>query len=327
MTPEDMEAQIAAIAEDNAAIEQYRAKFGDEKAAQFAADLYKLRRTPAPATGGLWPGTPRSIIVLIAIWVGLLETADKLPRLLLAYPGYEATLAEYQAKMMQPDLTQAQLEKARNEAKASAYQPDLTSVQLDKSKLETKAASFQPALTAAQAFKAEVDAVAGGAAGGLEGDMSSYTRLHNMFDLLDPEHPNLISRGVLEPDLAPLTVEVMLSEARKAKNARKSDAPAPAPPKAEAKAEPPPTAKPAPSEPTPAPTPLRTPAAFDCAKASMGVDYVICASPELMDAEARLEDALHAAHAAKGDQVKLEQWVWIKRYGADCGLPLKGRPA
>ena len=59
----------------------------------------------------------------------------------------------------------------------------------------------------------------------------------------------------------------------------------------------------------------------------MGVDYVICASPELMDAEARLEDALHAAHVAKGDQVKTEQWAWIKRYGADCGLPLHGRPA
>jgi len=65
-------------------------------------------------------------------------------------------------------------------------------------------------------------------------------------------------------------------------------------------------------------------AAFDCAKGSMGVDYVICASPELMDAEARLEDALHAAHVAKGDQVKTEQWAWIKRY--DCGLPFKGRP-
>ncbi len=58
----------------------------------------------------------------------------------------------------------------------------------------------------------------------------------------------------------------------------------------------------------------------------MGVDYVTCASPELMDAEARLEDALQAAHNAKGDQVKTEQWAWIKRYGADCGLPLKARP-
>ena len=58
----------------------------------------------------------------------------------------------------------------------------------------------------------------------------------------------------------------------------------------------------------------------------MGADYVICASPELMDAEARLEDAYKAAHAARGDGVKAEQWAWIKRYGADCGLPLRGRP-
>src|SRR5208283_1028582 len=85
---------------------------------------YKLRRTPAPVSPApTWSGLPRSIIILIAIWVGLLETADKLPRLLLAYPGYEATLAEYQAKMMQPDITAAQLEKAKLEAKASACTP------------------------------------------------------------------------------------------------------------------------------------------------------------------------------------------------------------
>ena len=280
MTPEDMEAQIAAIAADNVAIEDYRAKFGDEKAAQFAADLYKLRRTPAPPSAGMFSGLPRSIIILIAIWVGLLETADKLPRLLLSYPGYEATLAEYHAKMMQPDITAAQLEKARNEAKASAYQPGTAEAQLEKSKQEARASAWQPLATAAQGLETE-----------------------GRTEALPPPEP----------------------------------ATPPAPPKTEAKARPPPTEKPAPSEPSPptgkpapsepTPAPLRTPTAFDCAKASMGVDYVICASPALMDAEARLEDALHAAHAAKGDQVKIEQWVWIKRYGADCGLPLKGRPA
>jgi uncharacterized protein YecT (DUF1311 family) len=59
----------------------------------------------------------------------------------------------------------------------------------------------------------------------------------------------------------------------------------------------------------------------------MGTDYVICASPQLLDAEARLEDAYRAALAAKGDAVKSERWEWIKRYGPDCGLPLRGRPA
>src|SRR5208283_759817 len=97
---------------------------------------YKLRRTPAPVSPApTWSGLPRSIIILIAIWVGLLETADKLPRLLLAYPGYEATLAEYQAKMMQPDITAAQLEKAKLEAKASACTPAPTPP-----KVEAKAA-------------------------------------------------------------------------------------------------------------------------------------------------------------------------------------------
>jgi uncharacterized protein YecT (DUF1311 family) len=71
---------------------------------------------------------------------------------------------------------------------------------------------------------------------------------------------------------------------------------------------------------------LRTPVAFNCAKQHLGADFVICASPELMDAEARLEDAYQAAHAAKGDVVKTEQWAWIKSFGPHCGLPLRGRP-
>ena len=118
----------------------------------------------------------------------------------------------------------------------------------------------------------------------------------------------------------------------------------PAPPKAEAEATPPPDepapsveAPPAaakteadttpPSEPTHAPAPLRTPTAFNCAKQHMGADYVICASPELMDAEGRLEDAYRAAlHTASADQVKARQWEWIKSYGPLCGLPLRGRP-
>ena len=70
------------------------------------------------------------------------------------------------------------------------------------------------------------------------------------------------------------------------------------------------------------------PTHFDCVNGKhMGTDYVICASPELLDGEARLEDAYAAARAgANGDRVKTEQWDWVKRYGPDCGLPLKGRP-
>ena len=90
-----------------------------------------------------------------------------------------------------------------------------------------------------------------------------------------------------------------------------------------------PTPSPSPTvAPTPEPTPLRTSARFDCINGKhLGTDYVICASPELMDAEARLEDAYDAAHTAKGQVVQSEQWGWIKRYGPDCGLPLRRRPA
>src|SRR3984957_4067696 len=90
-----------------------------------------------------------------------------------------------------------------------------------------------------------------------------------------------------------------------------------------------PTPSPSPTvAPTPEPTPLRTSARFDCINGKhLGTDYVICASPELMDAEARLEDAYDAAHTAKGQVVQSEQCGWIKRYGPDCGLPLRRRPA
>jgi len=54
----------------------------------------------------------------------------------------------------------------------------------------------------------------------------------------------------------------------------------------------------------------------------------ICASPQLLDAEARLEAAYSAARAgANGDRVKSEQLDWMKRFGPDCGLPLRGQPS
>ncbi len=74
---------------------------------------------------------------------------------------------------------------------------------------------------------------------------------------------------------------------------------------------------------------LRTPTRFDCINGKhMGTDYVICASPQLLDAEARLEAAYSAARAgANGDRVKSEQLDWMKRFGPDCGLPLRGPPS
>lgn len=137
---------------DNAAIEDIRAKFGDAEAAKLSADLYKLRRNPPSSN---FAGFPRWAIVLIVLWAAALETADKLPRLLLAYPSYQATLAEFQVKMLQPDLTQAQLVKARNEAVASALQPDMTKAQLLRAQNEAKASEWQALLTAAQGLETE----------------------------------------------------------------------------------------------------------------------------------------------------------------------------
>jgi hypothetical protein len=73
--------------------------------------------------------------------------------------------------------------------------------------------------------------------------------------------------------------------------------------------------------------PYRTPTKFNCANANLGVDFVVCDSPQLMDAMARLEDAYAAARAAKGDAIKAAQKDWSLQFGPDCGLPKKGRPS
>jgi hypothetical protein len=75
------------------------------------------------------------------------------------------------------------------------------------------------------------------------------------------------------------------------------------------------------------PPPPSPPSSFDCSKAFLSVDYVICSSPQLMAAEARLEDAYRAARAARGDDVKTAQRAWVKSYGPSCGLPAKGQPS
>jgi hypothetical protein len=104
-------------AADNAAIDDYRAKFGDGEAAKFASQVYILRQTQAATAKSGFARFPRSVVILLAVWFALLETADKLPQLLLSVPKFEADLAEYEAK---PELTRAGLEKATQDA-ASAH--------------------------------------------------------------------------------------------------------------------------------------------------------------------------------------------------------------
>ena len=68
--------------------------------------------------------------------------------------------------------------------------------------------------------------------------------------------------------------------------------------------------------------------AFDCNKKFLGVDYVICASPQLLADEARLEVAYGAARStsANSERLKADQRLWSKTYGPACGLPEKGAP-
>lgn len=70
--------------------------------------------------------------------------------------------------------------------------------------------------------------------------------------------------------------------------------------------------------------------AFDCAKASLGVDYVICADQRLVaaiDDMGRVWRRIKAATPA--DQfapLLADQREWVKTYGPSCGLPAKGPP-
>ncbi len=73
---------------------------------------------------------------------------------------YQATLAETQAKLMQPELVQAQLAKAKNDAAASAYQTRVASAQADKTEQEAAASKFMPDTSKYQMQRAGFDALA-----------------------------------------------------------------------------------------------------------------------------------------------------------------------
>ena len=151
---------MAALTEDDLAqIEAYGATATEKEKAEFRAELYKLRNAPS---GSYFAGFPRAVVILIAIWFGLLETADKLPQLMLSYPRYQAALAEANAKLLQPDLVAAQLTKANNEALASVYQPDVTKYGLAKAKQEARASEWQSFSAAAQGYVAEAQFMSNG---------------------------------------------------------------------------------------------------------------------------------------------------------------------
>jgi hypothetical protein len=124
---------------------------------QINAELAAMRQ--ARGTGYL-AGFPKWVVVLFAVWVVAIETADKLPQIMLSYPRYEAALAEAKAKIMQPDLVAAQLAKAQNDATTSSFQPQIADAQLKRAVNEAKASNFQPELTEAQLKKTFNEAAA-----------------------------------------------------------------------------------------------------------------------------------------------------------------------
>jgi len=139
-----------------ARVEEHRQKFGDESAAQLDRTLTELQLQQA-ATNSRFAGFPKWLVILIAVWVGALETADKLPALLLAYPRYEANLAETQAKLLAPELARAQLAAAESQAIVAKYdadaapnKPALVAAQLVSAENAAKASIFQPPTAAAQ---------------------------------------------------------------------------------------------------------------------------------------------------------------------------------
>lgn len=139
-----------------ARVEEHRQKFGDVSAAQLDRTLLELQ-LQQNAASSRFAGFPKWLVILIAVWVGALETADKLPALLLAYPRYEANLAETQAKLLAPDLARAQLAAAESQAVVAKYdadaapnKPALVAAQLVTAENGAKASIFQPPTAAAQ---------------------------------------------------------------------------------------------------------------------------------------------------------------------------------
>src|SRR4051812_14440267 len=69
--------------------------------------------------------------------------------------------------------------------------------------------------------------------------------------------------------------------------------------------------------------------AFDCSKAFLPVDFVICSDPQVFKANEEHEAAWYVARSRLNDVQKqnlLEsQRVWLREYPPTCGIPARGR--
>jgi uncharacterized protein YecT (DUF1311 family) len=69
--------------------------------------------------------------------------------------------------------------------------------------------------------------------------------------------------------------------------------------------------------------------AFDCAKAYLPVDFVICSDPAVFQANEAHEKAWYETRARLTDEEKQElladQRRWLKKYPPRCGIPARGK--
>lgn len=69
--------------------------------------------------------------------------------------------------------------------------------------------------------------------------------------------------------------------------------------------------------------------AFDCAKAFLPVDFVICSDPQVVKANETHEAAWYAARSRLDDVQKQQlldnQRLWLKQFPPTCGIPARGK--
>ena len=70
--------------------------------------------------------------------------------------------------------------------------------------------------------------------------------------------------------------------------------------------------------------------AFDCAKASLPVDFVICSDPDVFKANDVHEKASYETRSRLNEEQKkallADQRRWLKEYPPNCGVPSRGKP-
>ena len=151
---------------DDAAVEQTRQRFGDAEAAILNRELIIKRTEP----GGSWQSKlPVPLLILTGLLLFVFEVVAKAPEFFLTFGRFQATQAEYDAKLLQPAIAKAQLDRAEADAVTAKAAADvaapLTRAQLARAEYDATVAKYaalmapnQPPLLQAQLEKAQYDA-------------------------------------------------------------------------------------------------------------------------------------------------------------------------